>query len=188
MKCGKGLSEDAEYCRDCSTRRHYFKRGLSLFDYGSVSDSLFRFKNKGRKEYSEFYAREMLKKHGQFLKSIHPDAFIPVPIHPSKMRKRGYNQAELISRQLTAYTNIPTNTTLVKRVKNTIPLKNLGLKERQKNLNRAFKIGSDDVKLKTIVIIDDIYTTGSTIDEISKVISEKFPCEIYFMTLTVGRG
>lgn len=188
LKCGKALSEPKEYCDDCSKRNHRFIQGVSVFDYGSVSDSLFRFKNKGRIEYAEYYAKAIVHRRGRWLKHINPDAFIPVPIHSSKMKKRGYNQAEILSKELTRLTGIPTNTSLVMRSHKTSPLKNLSLKERQNNLKNAFKVNDNDVKLKTIVIIDDIYTTGSTMDEISQSILSKFDCKIYFLTLTVGRG
>ncbi len=188
LKCGKALREEKEYCRDCSVRMHYFKRGVSVFDYGSISDSLYRFKNRGRAEYASFYAREIVKKRGGFIRHVNPDILIPVPIHRSKLLKRGYDQSLVLCKEISHLTKIPFRTDVVIRDKKTVPLKDLGLAERQNNLNKAFKIGADDVKLKTIMIVDDIYTTGSTIDEISRTLLGRFPCEIYFITLTSGRG
>ncbi len=188
LKCGKALTDESEYCRDCTNRVHFYKRGVSVFEYGSISDSLFRFKNKGRAEYAGFYARAMVERHKDFIRAVDPDALIPVPIHRSKLLKRGYDQSLLLCKEISNLTKIPVNDQLILRSKKTVPLKELGLKERQINLKGAFKIGTDDVKLKTIMIVDDIYTTGSTIDEISRTILADFPCEIYFITLTVGRG
>lgn len=188
LKCGKPLQDNREFCNDCLIRRHNFESGVSVFDYGSISDSLFRFKNKGRVEYARFYALEIYKRRKAWIEAIKPDAFIPVPIHKSKMQKRGYNQSEILSRELSKLFKIPTITNIVVRTKKTIPLKNLGLSERQNHIKGAFKVASNDVKLSTIVIIDDIYTTGSTIDEIAAVITEKIDCKIYFLTVTIGRG
>lgn len=188
LKCGKALTEDKEYCEDCKNRKHYFKQGVSVFEYGSISDSLYRFKNKGRREYASYYAKILYEQKKDWIRAVNPDALIPVPIHDSKLRKRGYNQAEILSRELSALCNIPTNTKLISRIKKTVPLKDLSASERQNNLKKAFKLGSDVVKLKTIIIIDDIFTTGSTIDEIARTVTEAFPCEIYFMTITTGRG
>lgn len=188
LKCGKALSENKELCHDCKNRKHYFVKGVSIFDYGSIADSLYRFKNRSRAEYASFYAKEIYENKKDFINLVSPDYFVPVPIHKHKLSTRGYNQAELISKELTKLTGIPTNTGLIQRAKNTSPLKNMALSERQNNLNKAFNIGVNDVKLKTIIIIDDIYTTGSTIDEISKTIQSRFDCEIYFITVTVGRG
>ncbi len=188
LKCGKALTDESEYCRDCMNRKHYFIKGVSVFEYGSISDSLFRFKNRGRAEYSKFYARAMVERHKEFIRAVSPDALIPVPIHRSKLLKRGYDQSLILCKEISDLTKIPVNDQLIVRSKKTVPLKELGLKERQNNLKGAFKIGTDDVKLKTIMIVDDIYTTGSTIDEISRTLLAGFSCEIYFITLTVGRG
>ena len=69
-----------------------------------------------------------------------------------------------------------------------MPMKELSAVERQNNLKKAFKICRNDVKLDTIVIIDDIYTTGSTIDAMSHELREAGIKHIYFMTLSIGRG
>ena len=188
LTCGKALTDESEYCRDCMNRKHYFNKGVSVFEYGSISDSLFRFKNSGRADYSKFYARAMVERHGDFIRAVSPDALIPVPIHRSKLLKRGYDQSLVLCKEISDLTKIPVNDQLIMRSKKTVPLKELGLKERQNNLKGAFKLGTDDVKLKTIMIVDDIYTTGSTIDEISRTVLAGFSCEIYFITLTVGRG
>ena len=188
MKCGKALSEVKEYCNDCLNRSHMFIQGSAVFDYGAVAGSLYRFKNKGRVEYAEFYARALYSEKAELIRALSPDAFIPVPIHLSKLKSRGYNQSEIISKELSKLTSIPTNTTLITRVKKTIPLKNLGLRERQNNLKNAFKVNDNGVKLKTIIIIDDIYTTGSTMDAMASAILEVMNVDIYFLTVTIGRG
>ena len=189
MKCGKQLkSAEQEYCGDCQRKEHYYIQGTSLYDYGSMADSVFRFKYAGRMEYADFYGKELSEKKAKWLAAVRPDALVPVPIHSSKKRKRGYNQAELIANKLSRYSGIPVNTSLIRRERKTEPLKNLSYGERQNNLKRAFKICQNDVKLSTIVVIDDIYTTGSTIDAMARMFMEAGIPGIYFMTLTIGRG
>lgn len=128
------------------------------------------------------------QKKARWLSMIKPDVLIPVPVHPSRKRKRGYNQAELIAGKLSRYSGIPIDTSLISRERKTQPLKNLSYAERQNNLKKAFKIRQNDVKLSTIVIIDDIYTTGSTIDAMAQAFTEVGISGIYFITLTIGRG
>ncbi len=189
MKCGKQLKrEEQEYCGDCRKIKHAYIQGTALYDYGSMSDSVFRFKYAGRMEYASFYGKELYEKKMQWLMAKHPDALVPVPIHPSRKRTRGYNQAELIARRLSELSGIPMRAGLIRRTKKTLPLKNLSHSERQNNLKRAFKIDINDVKLNTIVIIDDIYTTGATIDSMAQAFKEKGVNKIYFMALTIGRG
>ena len=75
-----------------------------------------------------------------------------------------------------------------KRCKKTVPLKDLSPLERQNNLKKAFNMCCNDVKLDTIVILDDIYTTGSTVDEMARLLRANGVSKIYVVTLAIGRG
>lgn len=77
---------------------------------------------------------------------------------------------------------------ILRRVKNTAPLKKLNPQERQNNLKKAFKIAANDVKLKTIILIDDIYTTGSTVDEAARELTAHGVEGIYFIALAGRAG
>lgn len=188
MKCGKQLKQEGELCADCIKKKHKYIQGAALYDYGSMADSIFRFKYAGRQEYALFYGGDLYEKYGGWLQTIRPDALIPVPVHVSRKRIRGYNQSELIAQALSKLSGIPVNTGLIVRQKKTLPQKNLSGQERQNNLKRAFKIYRNDVKLSTIVIIDDIYTTGSTIDAVAETLMEAGIQRVYYMALAVGRG
>ena len=188
MKCGKQLLAEQEYCEDCRTRGHDFVQGRSVFQYASVSDAMFRFKNQGRLEYVDFFAWEMLRCMGDWIAVTGAEALLPVPIHKKRMKKRGYNQAAELAKRLSSYTGIPVLENWLIRTTDTAPLKDLGALERQNNLKKPFKIVGNDVKLETIVVIDDIYTTGSTIDAITRLIQEHMDCNVFFLTAATGRG
>ncbi len=189
MKCGKKIDEQGvEYCGDCMRRRHLFDSGRAVFTYKEISDSIYRFKYKGRREYAAYYAQCMARCMGGWMLRCRPDALVPVPVHDSKKRERGYNQAEVLAKELGKIMNLPVETKLIERVRKTTPMKDLSVSERQNNLKRAFKICRNDVKLKTIIIIDDIYTTGSTIDAMSYELRRAGVRKIYFVTLAVGKG
>ena len=189
MKCGKELGEEeAEYCGDCMRHKHLFDRGRALYAYKSMSDSIYRFKYRGRQEYAAYYAECMAKQLGDWIGRCRPDALVPVPIHSSKRYVRGYNQAEVLAKELGDILHIPVETNLIKRARKTSPMKDLSVSERQNNLKKAFKICCNDVKLSTIVIIDDIYTTGSTIDAMSYELRRAGVKRIYFVTLAIGKG
>ena len=141
LKCGKQLGqEEKEYCNDCERIRHLYVQGTALYDYGSMADSVFRFKYGGRAEYAAFYGRDLYEKKAEWLAGIRPDALVPVPVHSSRMRSRGYNQAYLIARELSRHCGIPVRNNLIGRTRRTKPLKNLSHEERQNNLKKAFKI------------------------------------------------
>ena len=186
MKCGKKLGKDEEICTDCRKIRHKFTRGRALYEYNSAAAMIYRFKYAGRREYADFFGLEIAKYLGDFIKDVKPDALIPVPIHKKRLKKRGFNQAALLARAVGRYTGIPVDEKLVVRIKNTVPLKLLNPNERQNNLKKAFNIVKNDVKLNTILIIDDIYTSGSTVDEMSSVLHKAGVENVYFITLSCG--
>lgn len=189
LKCGKKLyDENEEYCDDCKKNKHIYKAGRSLYEYDSISKSIYKFKYGGRSEYGEFYADKMAEKYENLLKLWGIEMIIPVPLHSSKLKKRGYNQADILARRLALRTNIPYCPDLVIRDRKTLPLKELGASERQINLKNAFIVGYNDVKLNKVLIIDDIYTTGSTIDAIAQVLLNVGVSEVYFLSLSIGAG
>ncbi len=187
LKCGKSVSsEEAEYCEDCSRISHVYKQGRALYDYKEVATAIYRFKYAGRREYAKVFAEEIAFYLGDYIRSLKPDALVPVPMYSGKERQRGYNQARLLAKALGQELHIPVCDKILRRVKNTKPLKLLNPEERLNNLKKAFILVENGVKLNTIIIIDDIYTTGSTIDTISKVFMEQGVENIYFVTLAIG--
>lgn len=189
MKCGKALNkQEDEYCNDCLLHPHMYEQGRSLLVYdGIIKKSLYRFKYAGRKEYAKAYSHLAEQYLGDYINEIQPDALIPVPLHKKRYQKRGYNQSEVFARELGAGMGIPVVSKMVERVKNTLPQKELDRSDRQNNLKKAFKINRNDVKLNTIIIIDDIYTTGSTIDALAATLKEAGVQKIFFLTISGGR-
>ncbi len=188
MKCGKKLAREGEFCRDCLERPHAFLRGRSVYEYEGAARSIYRFKYSGRREYADHYGEVTARVLGDFLRETRADALVPIPLHPKRLAYRGYNQAECYARSISRVTGIPVRKDLLKRVKNTLPMKKLQGSERQNNMKRAFIVPRNDVKLETIIIIDDIYTTGTTVDEAAKALQAAGVPNIYFVTLAGGAG
>jgi ComF family protein len=188
LKCGKKLAESNEYCTDCTERGHLFERGFALYEYPGIAGAVFRFKYKNRQEYAEFFGAEICQHLGREILELEPDCLIPVPIHRKRLQSRGYNQAALLAQAISRRLSIPLEDQLIGRVRATAPLKSLNLAERQNNLKKAFKIMQNDVKLKTVMIVDDIFTTGSTIDEMTEELKSVGVREVYFVALSIGKG
>lgn len=190
MKCGKPLTEErAEYCPDCRRRTYSFEKGRAAFVYdGVMRGSISRFKYHNRREYADFYADEILKRYGRMLRSWQAEALIPVPIHKSRMRKRGFNQAALVAERMGERLGIPVEKDLLVRVKKTKAQKNLSDAERRENLKNAFQVSGNELKLKRVVLVDDIYTTGSTLDAGASVLREAGAEKVYFLSICIGRG
>lgn len=189
FKCGKSLLQDNEiYCYDCKKSPRYFERGFAVFQYDYIKSSLYRFKYSARPEYASFYARVTVDKLGMVINQIKPQAFVPVPVHKSRYRKRGYNQAYEYASCLSKLTGIPINDKLIARAKKTLAQKELTPVQRQKNLKKAFKLCSYGVKLQRVCVIDDIYTTGSTINAVTLLLKQAGIKEVYFISIAIGKG
>lgn len=153
-----------------------------------MKQSIYQFKYGNKREYADFYVDKIVEQHGEWIISRKPQVFIPVPLYKLKKRQRGFNQAEILANKLSKAFHIPVESNLVVRCKKTIPQKELSEKERKNNMKNAFKITQSEVKLKRVMLVDDIYTTGSTIDEVAKILKKSGVEEVYFIVVCVGRG
>lgn len=189
-RCGKPLTDErGEFCQDCTRHTHYFVQGKALWVYqGCVKQSIYRLKYSNRREYGLAYAQELARQYGRWIERKQIEAILPVPLHKKRRRQRGYNQAEIIAKELGKLLNIPVHTDLLLRCIHTKPQKELNDKERKDNLKRAFRTAGKDMLFHRILLVDDIYTTGSTIDGAAKALRESGVAEIYFVAVSIGRG
>ena len=148
--------------------------------------SIYQFKYNRRKEYSLFYAEDIVNKYSEKIKKWNVDVIIPIPIHKSKLKKRGYNQAFLIAKVVSNLTKIPVDDKILLRVKNTRKQKNLGASDRDSNLKNAFKISANRVQYLSAMLIDDIYTTGATMCSASRCLKSVGIKRVYCISVSAG--
>lgn len=189
-KCGKQLTQnEQEYCDDCKNKHHYFECGMGIFSYNEkIRKAIYDFKYNNMKSYAKFFGQQMATRSKKQLAYWKPEAIIPVPVSRKKYLKRGYNQAQLIGRELSRLTGIPMDTKILYRIRDTKPQKDMSKNERKKNLESAFIITENIVKYEVVVLVDDIYTTGSTIDECAKTLKEAGVSKVYFLSQSIGAG
>lgn len=190
FRCGKPVgSWEAEYCDDCLRTRHWYEQGAAAVTYtGAMRRSVYRMKADNRRDYLDFYARlmaEVLKKYRYIWQ---PELLIPVPMHWKKRQKRGYNQSELLARKLSHLTGIPVDRTLIRCIRPHAAQKQLGRKARMKNLDGSFALQRSPEHLQRVLLIDDVYTTGSTVDALARLLSEAGVPHIFFLVLCIGKG
>lgn len=158
---------------------------------GVMQESIARFKYGGRQEYGRFFGRLLWEQQGEWIRRISPDLLVPVPLHRSRYRKRGYNQAQILARELSVHAGIPVVDDFLMRIKNTLPQKDLTGSERKQNLQHAFQVNirhrSLYENIKCVILIDDIYTTGSTVEMCSRVLQEAGIDHVYVLCLCIGR-
>jgi len=106
-----------------------------------------------------------------------PDIIIPLPLHPIRLRERGFNQAMEISRYLSKHMGIVLLPDSCQRIKHTPPQTGLAWKDRQKNIHKAFSC-KIDLSGKHVALVDDVMTTGASLNELAKVLREQGAAEI----------
>ena len=173
-KCGRKMGEMwTHICPECINADHAFDEAFAPFAYeGDIRESITRFKYSGRAEYAIFYAKCICEYGKIRIRDWNADAIVPVPIHKSRLAERGYNQAYLLAKELSKLTGITVKDDLIIRVKKTEAQNGLNPAQRRKNLAGAFKYENTRSIPKTIIIADDIYTTGSTVNAISKLLKK----------------
>ncbi|WP_167957810.1 ComF family protein [Anaerosporobacter faecicola] len=192
MKCGKPLEvEEQEYCFDCSKNVFQYTKGYALWVYDrNVKKSIAEFKFHNRREYCEYYVEELIRFYESKILALAPQVLIPVPLHRSKLQERGFNQAALLALGLGRTLGIPVVENYLLRHQKTKAQKRLNDKERVINLTDAFAVNPkyQNVNYSNVMLVDDIYTTGSTIDACAKVLLQKSTKEVYFISLAIGKG
>ena len=147
---------------------------LYIFMYGGVIRQIFLNYKFNEKAYLYKTFTNFLLKNEKFVEIIKSyDIIIPVPVSKERRKKRGYNQSGLIAKEISKKLNIPINQTSLKKVKNIVAQSTLNKEQREKNIQGAYILkNAKSLKSKKVLIIDDIYTTGSTINECSKILYE----------------
>ena len=152
----------------------YFKELISILKYeGIIRDKILQYKFEDKAYIYKTFAKIVLKnkKVCGLLKKY--DIIIPVPIHKKRKLQRGYNQTQLIAKEISKNIDIKLcNNVLVKK-KNTIAQSKLNKNKRKQNIKGAFKaLNVQNIQGKSVLLFDDIYTTGSTANECSKILKE----------------
>ena len=159
-------------CGACMTHRKYFTiaRALGAFE-GSLQEAIYRWKYEGKTHLTPFLAEWMAEGLNRYWGPDSLDLLIPVPLHPQRLRQRGFNQALLLVKELSRRTGIPYPKTILQKKKSTIPQVNLSGVEREKEVRGTFHvIGREELLGKSVLLVDDVYTTGATVNECSKVL------------------
>ena len=183
--CGKPIDRDQMCCADCRAHPHSFTAGEQYFCIQGKCRSQWRdLSRESGAEYGKVYGRLLWDAKREWLQRIREPVLVPVPVHSKRYRKRGYNQAEEIAKEMARLSGLPMRSDLLVRVKHTAPQKELSKRERSRNLQGAFRCRADYRKLclqgKCAIIIDDIYTTGSTVEACSQTLLQAGFDKVYF--------
>ena len=167
-------------CLECKSQLPSFDRALSALVYSSGTRKLIlKFKN-GEPYLKDYFARLMADKCKQI---IDADAICFVPMLRRAELERGYNQAQLLAKELGRLLNLPLLPDAVEKVKKTRQQKSLSHEERLGNLQGSFKANGKVVAGKSLIVVDDVLTTGATAEAICTELKKRGAKKVYFVTV-----
>lgn len=187
IKCSKPINYESSInlCPDCLAYEKYFESGLSLYSYDGLIKKCIRDYKYHNKPYLFKFLGGLLLECINSYDYKNYDYILSVPLSNSKLRTRGYNQSELLARFVAKRLNKPYADAL-KRVKNTVKQSSSSREDRIRNLKDAFAIKNSrntcKIKNKSILLVDDIYTTGATVNECTRVLLEYGVSKVYVIT------
>lgn len=181
-KCGERLYDGLLQCDYCKEFDYNFDSSRSYCYYDEYSSKIIKgLKYSGKKYFARHIATLMVENKELF---DGVDMLVPVPVTTKTKRVRGFNQAEEIANEISKLVGVPVKNVLVKS-KDHKHQAGLSQKERLENLKDSFELNKEfenDVKGKTIMVIDDVFTTGATANEVAKVLKKKKPKAIMVYT------
>ncbi len=180
VHCGRKVGSEDSLCKMCAKHDFVFEGSASLFEYdGEVRTLMHKLKYSGEQWIAEYLGKGLAEKYRELGWNI--DIVTYVPMYHAKERKRGYNQAQLIAKVFSDNTNLYLSDPLV-RTKNTTPQSKLDETERISNLADAIVVKReyrDVVFGKNVLVIDDIQTTGTSLNECAKVLLAAGAAKVY---------
>ena len=185
-RCGRtrfaGVARD-QRCARCLRRPPSYLRAVALFSYEEPVSILLR-RLKFQSDTTVLPPLASIVRSFGFAADFSPDWIVPVPLHAKRLRDRGLNQSLLLARLLYADQPEKINPFLLQRSKNTIPQTGLDGAARRKNLKGGFAVGRPDlVRGRRICLVDDVFTTGTTVEECSKTLVKAGALDVFVVTV-----
>ena len=184
-KCGRPIKSRYEVvCAECASGKFCFDEAVAPFPYTEmIKEALVRFKYGHRPEYASFFAACIWSYAKKRIEIWKPQMIISIPVHKDRLNKRGYNQAALIAEKLSQFSKIPFEEEVIIRHKKTVAQKELGSTERRKNMAEAFSYIYQGRLPERILAVDDIFTTGSTVDVTAELLKRNGAASVYIVTV-----
>ena len=169
---------DNAICGHCLQHPPHFLRTEAVFSYAFPLDKLvLAFKYGGKFHLAKLFGEKLAQR-----MTSKPDCLVAMPLHPIRLRERGFNQSLLIAQYLGNQLNLPVLPFACQRIRNTPSQSKLPLKERGKNMRNAFSC-TNAVAGKHVAIVDDVMTTGATMNELAMVLLNAGASEVSALIL-----
>ncbi len=185
--CGRLITDSNSICKYCQEKEWYFENARAVAEYSGLMKKIILYFKYFNKQKLAFPLGEVLSiYYNYYYGEVDIDYIIPIPLHEKKKELRGYNQAALLSTALSEFTGLYVLNNYLIRRKETLPLYNMSWQERKKIVKGVFALKDKDHNLrnKNVLLIDDIFTSGSTVNEAARVMKNKAGVnDVYVLTL-----
>lgn len=188
-KCGKSLQVATNFCVDCQGNDTLYYESIKAAGiyHGVLRETIHAFKYERRSCLGAALGDFMLCSYQQHFSLNSLDKLVPVPLHKKQYRYRQYNQSEVLARKLSRATGIPVAVDTLARIKETKPQFTLNKQERALNIKDSFRVKNRFwLQGARVLVIDDICTTGSTINECARVLKQAGAEEVFGLVLAHG--
>ena len=181
----KKIERKKENIKNNFNDKKYFDEHLYIFLYqGIIRRIILKYKFQEESYLYKTFVNFLLKNENFFEKIEKYDTIVPVPISKKRKKKRGYNQSELLAKEIAYNANLVLEKESLYKIKDIVEQSKLNKENRLKNIQGVYElVNKEKLNKKKILLIDDIYTTGSTVNECSKVLREAKPKKIGVLTL-----
>lgn len=182
-RCGRPL-RSGQLCSDCVHRDWPFTLARGVAPYrGPLREAVKRYKYRGQRQLAQPLGQLMFQLIADDPLYRRAQLVVPVPLSKKKLSRRGFNQAQLLAQEVANGMNLPLREILVK-IKETPTQAGLSKQEREKNLHMAFQVANTDlVKGKTLLLIDDVFTTGATASATAELLRQSGAVEVLVLVL-----
>ncbi|OQW95927.1 MAG: hypothetical protein BWK79_00755 [Beggiatoa sp. IS2] len=168
-RCARPLVTDDYLCTTCQAHPPVFEHAQTVFTYRYPIDKLIHAAKYSGNFGVLFLLGEIMATHLHI--DNRPEVLIPVPLHPRRLRQRGYNQSLELAKIVARHTGIPIDYKACVRQRYTVPQVSLQRLQREENIRGAFRVQSASLKWTHVAILDDVMTTGSTVQELARVLT-----------------
>lgn len=184
--CGAPRDPNESRCRECHGVEFCFNAASAVGVYdGVLKEAIHQFKYSGHRVMGPILGEllvDYLHAHRGML--LHTNCVIPVPIHHSRERQRGFNQSDILAAEIGRAFSLPVLPSVLVRTIPTHPQVDLPIDKRRNNVERAFKVRREDaVSGRSILLVDDVFTTGSTVDSAASALRDAGASYIHVLTL-----
>ena len=184
-KCGS--PQDPDFCPDCEEMQFVFEKAVAVYAYDGAAKTLIHaLKYHNRTAVADWLAEKAFEKLDWDRPFAGAEVVTSIPLHKVRQRERGYNQSALLAQALAKRMKLPFEPYLMVRKVYTTSQTTLSKAARLQNLKEAFRLGKSSLAGKKVLLVDDVFTTGTTVNEAAKVLLAGGAGSVYVLTICHG--